>query len=87
MESARIAHKIIVDESSGQVFIDDQAVDICVLLAIIEADARVLWRFVKKDGYTIAVPYTEKEVLWMDKEVEIPEIKIARNSRGNTTLK
>jgi len=48
--------------------INDCKIDIGVLLAVIDTDKRYLWQFVKKDGIVQAVPYSEEQIIWIDRK-------------------
>ena len=54
-----------VDEDT--ITINGKKIDISVLMAIIEPDKRILYAFIHKDGVTQAIPYTERQVIWMDR--------------------
>ena len=50
-----------------EVTVDGKKIDMDVFLAMVNPNARILWRFIDKDGVIQAVPYTEEQVIWIDK--------------------
>lgn len=43
-------------------------IDVQTLLAVLNPAARVLWCFMNAKGRVQPVPYTEDQVIWMDRE-------------------
>jgi hypothetical protein len=50
----------------------DVSINAEVFAAIINPTRRVLWSFQLRGGEVIAVPYSEDEVLWLDKKPDPP---------------
>jgi hypothetical protein len=57
--------RIALDLDAGIIRVNDTEIDIEVLLAIAEPKSRVLWGFIEEDGRVQAVPYDEKQVIWI----------------------
>jgi hypothetical protein len=58
----------VLDLRKGTIKIKKLEVDISVLEAVCEADKKVLWRFVRKNGAITAVPYGEHQVIWIEEQ-------------------
>jgi len=54
--------------------IDGKLLDLGVFYAILDTDPqkRVLWQFREVNGKIQALPFTEREVIWIDKPGEKP---------------
>lgn len=54
--------------SGDVVIVNGMAIDADVLAMVINADARLLWAFLRGDGgrRIEAVPYNEEKVIWME---------------------
>lgn len=67
-ESPNKSPKIEQEPVTGALEVEGYQLGQNVLGAILGTDARLLWRFRKRDGLITAQAYSESEVIWIDKE-------------------
>lgn len=60
--------KIVWDEAARVLYIDDLAISVSVLSAIVDPDKRLLWRFARHANAVEAIPFSEEHVVWLDME-------------------
>lgn len=60
--------KLSVEPITGEFTVNGYRVGREVIAAILDSDPRILWRFIRRDGEIQAVPYTEKQIIWIDPE-------------------
>jgi hypothetical protein len=57
---------ISIDSERGIIRVGDIEMDVNVLLAIANANSRILWRFMSEGGRIHSVPYDESKVIWIE---------------------
>lgn len=55
-----------IDLENLTIEVKGKKVDLAILAYICNPDRRILWRFMEVDGVVRAVPYNEKQVIWID---------------------
>jgi hypothetical protein len=57
-------YKVHIDPDA--IVIQGKRIDLGVFLALIDADKRLLWRFIEREGKIEAVCFDEQQVIWID---------------------
>jgi hypothetical protein len=66
----------LLDLRTSTIIVNNLRIDVTLLAAICNPDKRILWRFVYVDGEVKAEPYTEEQVIWIDRsDLEDAETK------------
>jgi hypothetical protein len=67
--------RIHYSEIEGWIEIDGKKISADVLAQMADPTPRILWKFEHRDGVITALPYTETQVIWIDRSRE-PATKI-----------